>query len=212
MFQFNTEQTKYINQSTNKFEEAAATSHIYNYSLKAIRIFEEMTAQPFIESVSDANYIPQIAVSMETSNNTVVDALNMLNSPEYIKIFSLFGVDLSAKLFEDITAMHTAGNMPPVFKSKKELAEEAKTSPSITTFTDIVVTLSDININWRDIQDWHMSMVYSLYNSRIVSNMNAEAHKDDKHGYTDARLKEISDEQTARILAEEQRLMEEQNG
>ena len=127
-------------------------------------------------------------------------------------MFALFGVDLAAKILDDVTAMHTAGNMPPVFKSKKELAEEAKASQSVPTFTDIVVTLSDININWRDIEDWHMSMVYSLYNSRIVSNMNAEAHKDDTHGYTPARLKEISDEQTAQILAEEQRLMEEQNG
>ena len=87
---------------------------------------------------------------MNTQNNNIVDAQDELESKDFIMMFNTYGPELSEKIYAELTAVQSAGQEAPRFKSKKELAEEAELSETtIWTYTDIVVTLSSVGINWE---------------------------------------------------------------
>lgn len=204
MFQYDYNPKEVIDEATHTRIKIPSKTIVYNYSLKAVMLFEQYTGESFVVSATNSKYIPVIVASMDISNNTVVDVQKMVTNKDFIIMLKIESQiqhknGLIMSIYQDITTKQTAGPTMPQFKSKRELAEESQ-SDNRSSFEEMAVNLSLIGFNVTDVLNWHMSQIYALFAAKTYANMHQESNSKEPATYTDERLIELNNEKRDAFL------------
>lgn len=171
------------------FRRIEVPGHVLSFDLRAMRVFEGYTSKGFLDALGDPSLFAVVVGALDVSNRSTVDLGDWLGDVSNLEWLEAEGLKLVDIVQKEISSTQSAGGTPPIYEAASERHQKAP------TFTDYVVTLSSIGIDWRTVEDWHLSLVSSLFASSIA----ASKRKPSATKPTAARIAEISAENRRKL-------------
>lgn len=167
-----------------------------NFTLRSIYLFEASVCVPFFEGISNPEYYPQVVASLLDNVSSLADYDDVVQDQQWqYQLQAGLMNGLADSINEELNTPHTSGHQPARLESMEEI--KARNEP-FQTFTDYVVNLAAIDINYQDVLAWPFSMIGSLFGSKEVQ-LKKQEKNDQPTTMTQARIKELSDENREKL-------------